>query len=93
MCAAAAGFGDGGYGEGSASAGSYTQDHVVFRGLAAGHFVAAGFGIVFADLGGGGQSFGASGDDEVDAVGIEGGLALYRVESGDAATGSGADVD
>jgi len=35
--------------------------------------LAAGFGIVFTDFGGGGQGFVTSGDDEVDAVGVEGG--------------------
>src|ERR1700693_5045054 len=93
VCAAAAGFGDGGYGEGSASAGSYAYDYVLPGGFAAGHLLAAGFGVVFADFGGGGQGFGASGDDEVDAVGVECGLALYGIEGGDTAAGSGAHVD
>jgi hypothetical protein len=52
--AAAAGFDDGGDGEGSASAGRYTEYYIVLSGFAAGHFLAAGFGVVFADFGGGG---------------------------------------
>ncbi len=52
------------------------------------------FGVVFADFGGGGEGFGASGDDEVRSrIGVEGGRALDGVEGGDAAAGSGADVD
>src|SRR5260370_42482614 len=89
-CAAAAGFGEGGEGEGSATTGSDAEDYIFFCGLAAGHFLAAGLGIVFADFGGGGQSFVASGDDEVDAVGVEGGEDLDGIEGGDAAAGSGA---
>jgi hypothetical protein len=45
---------DGGYGERGASTRCYAEDYVVFRGLAAGHFFAAGLGVVFADFGGGG---------------------------------------
>ena len=52
--AAPAGFVDGGDGEGSASAGCDAQDYVFFGGLAAGHFFAAGCGVVFAGFGFGG---------------------------------------
>src|SRR5207253_4771976 len=87
------GFGEGGYGEGGASAGSDAEDYIFLIGLAAGHFVASGLGIVFANFGGGGQGLVASGDDEMDAVGVEGGKDFDGVEGGDASAGTGADVD
>src|SRR5205807_9630621 len=86
---ATAGFGEGGYGEGGASAGSDAEDYIFLIGLAAGHFVASGLGIVFANFGGGGQGLVASGDDEMDAVGVEGGKDFDGVEGGDASAGTG----
>src|SRR5258708_39331791 len=68
---AAAGFGESGDGEGGASAGGDADYDVILRGLAAGDFLAAGFGIVFADFRGGGQGFVVSRDDGVGAIGVE----------------------
>src|SRR5258708_2631296 len=90
---AAAGFGESGDGEGGASAGGDADYDVILRGLAAGHFLASGFGIVFADFRGGGQGFVASGDDEVDAIRVGGREGLDGVEGGDAGAGAGAAVD
>ena len=55
MSAAAAGFGYGGLVKGVRPTRGYAEDYIVLRGFAAGHFLAAGFGVIFADLGGGGS--------------------------------------
>src|ERR1700691_2407557 len=54
MCAAAARFGEGGDGEGSASTGGDAEDHVMPGGFALGHIVAALLDVILADLGSGG---------------------------------------
>ena len=77
----------------SASAGSHANYDVVFPRLAPGHFVAPLLGIILADLGVGGQSLGASGDDELNAINIERGRTLSRVQSGNASARSRPDID
>lgn len=93
MGAATSGFRQGGYGEGSASAGRYSEDNVFLCGPEAGNSFAAGSGVIFANFGGGDESLWAPCDQEVDAMEIKGGRNFDGIEGGDASAGPGADVD
>ncbi len=92
---AGSGVGGGGDNIGRAAGSGEADDDVFAGGAAAGDIALAQFFGVFVDFNGGGEGFGAAGHDvlHLPGSGGVGGGALGGVEGGDAAAGTGADID
>ena len=95
VSSAATGVFDGRDCERSTPAGGDAEDDIVLAGLPLLDFGEGEIRIVFAGFGGGAESFGTTGHDELHGagIGIEGRWNLGGVESSQAAAGSSADVD